>query len=63
MSINEFILVIIALLLIVLIVLVILQRGAIVNRLSGTMGEQLEVKHRAMIGDVGNKFDQMTECH
>jgi DNA recombination protein RmuC len=61
MSLSEIVLLVIALLLIVLIVLVLLQRGAIVRRLSGTMNEQLEVKHRAMIGDVGNKFDQVTE--
>jgi DNA recombination protein RmuC len=61
MSLSEIVLLVIALLLIVLIVLVLLQRGAIVDRLSGTMNEQLEVKHRAMIGDVGNKFDQVTE--
>jgi DNA recombination protein RmuC len=61
MSLSEIVLLVIALLLIVLIALVLMQRGAIVNRLSGTMGEQLEVKHRAMIGDVGNKFDQVTE--
>ncbi len=61
MTVTEIALFVIALLLVVLIVLVLLQRGAIVNRLSGTMGEQLETKHRAMIGDVGNKFDQVTE--
>ncbi|MGL5005544.1 MAG: hypothetical protein ACRDAM_21675, partial [Casimicrobium sp.] len=61
MSLSEIVLLVIALLLVVLIVLVLLQRGAIVSRLSGTMGEQLETKHRAMIGDVGNKFDQVTE--
>jgi DNA recombination protein RmuC len=61
MSFSEIVLVVIALLLVALIVLMLLQRGAIVNRLSSTMGEQLETKHRAMIGDVGNKFDQVTE--
>jgi DNA recombination protein RmuC len=61
MSLSEIVLLVIALLLVVLIVLVLMQRGAIVNRLTGTMGEQLETKHRAMIGDVGNKFDQVTE--
>lgn len=61
MTLSEFALALIALLLVVLIVLVLMQRGAIIKRLSGTVGEQLETKHRAMIGDVGNKFDQVTE--
>ncbi len=61
MSFTEILLLIIAFLLLGLIVIVLMQRGAIVTRLSGTMGEQLETKHRAMIGDVGNKFDQVTE--
>jgi DNA recombination protein RmuC len=61
MTFTEIVLLVIALLLIALIVLVFLQRGAIVNRMSGALGEQLETKHRAMIGDVGNKFDQVTE--
>ncbi|TAG79172.1 MAG: DNA recombination protein RmuC [Burkholderiales bacterium] len=61
MSVSEVALLVIALLLGVLIVIVLLQRGSIVDRMSGALGEQLEKKHRAMIGDVGNKFDQVTE--
>ena len=61
MSFSEIFLFVIALLLVVLIVLVLMQRGAIVRRLSGTMGEQLETKHRAMIGDVGGMFNKVTE--
>lgn len=61
MYLSETLLVVIAVLLVALIAIVLLQRGAIVNRLSGAMNEQLETKHRALIGDVGNKFDQVTE--
>ncbi len=61
MTFTEIALLIIALLLVVLLVTVFTQRGAIVQRLSGTMGEQLETKHRAMIGDVGGMFNQVSE--
>jgi DNA recombination protein RmuC len=61
MSLSEIVLLVIALLLIVLIALVLMQRGAIVNHLAGSMGEQLETKHRAMIGDVGGMFNKVTE--
>jgi DNA recombination protein RmuC len=61
MTFSEITLLVIALLLVVLLVVVFTQRGAIVRRLSGTMGEQLEVKHRAMIGDVGGMFNKVSE--
>jgi DNA recombination protein RmuC len=61
MTFSEIALLVIALLLVVLLVVVFTQRGAIVRRLSGTMGEQLEVKHRAMIGDVGGMFNKVSE--
>jgi DNA recombination protein RmuC len=61
MTFIEIALLIIALLLVVLLFVVFMQRGAIVRRLSGTMGEQLEVKHRAMIGDVGGMFNEVSE--
>ncbi len=61
MLLSEIVLLVIALLLVALIVLVLMQRGAIVNRLTGSMGEQLETKHRAMIGDVGGMFNKVSE--
>jgi DNA recombination protein RmuC len=61
MLLSEIVLLVIAFLLLILIVVVVMQRGAIVSRLSGTMGDQLEVKHRAMIGDVGGMFNKVSE--
>ncbi len=61
MSFVELAVVAILLLLIVLIVLVALQKGSLVRKMTGEMGTQLETKHRAMIGDVGGMFNQVTE--
>ena len=61
MTFTEILLTIVALLIVALIVMVALQKGAVVRKLSGAMGEQLETKHRAMIGDVGGMFNQVSE--
>ncbi len=53
--------VVIVLLLLVILVLVATQKGTIVRRMSGELGGQLEQKHRAMIGDVGGMFNQVSE--
>jgi DNA recombination protein RmuC len=57
----EIALVITIVLLIALIVLVVMQKGAVVKRMTGELGTQLETKHRAMIGDVGGMFNQVSE--
>ena len=48
-------------LLVIIVVLIITQKGALVRRMSGELGGQLEQKHRAMIGDVGGMFNQVSE--
>ncbi len=48
-------------LLVVVVVLIVTQKGALVRRMSGELGGQLEQKHRAMIGDVGGMFNQVSE--
>ena len=48
-------------LLVIIIVLIVMQKGALVRRMSGEIGGQLEQKHRAMIGDVGGMFNQVSE--
>jgi DNA recombination protein RmuC len=45
----------------VLIALVAMQKGAMVRKMTGELGAQLETKHRAMIGDVGGMFNQVSE--
>jgi len=55
-----------ALILIVVLLLVILfvllsQKGGIVRGVNSELGNQLETKHRAMIGDVGGMFNQVSE--
>jgi DNA recombination protein RmuC len=57
----EIALIITIVLLIALIVLVVMQKGAVVKRMTGELGTQLETKHRAMIGDVGGMFNQVSE--
>jgi DNA recombination protein RmuC len=57
----EIALIITIVLLIALIVLVVIQKGAVVKRMTGVLGTQLETKHRAMIGDVGGMFNQVSE--
>ena len=49
------------LLLAIIIVLIVTQKAALVRRMSGELGGQLEQKHRAMIGDVGGMFNQVSE--
>lgn len=61
MGFVEFALAAIIVLVLVLIVLVALQKGSLVRKMTGEMGSQLETKHRAMIGDVGGMFNQVTE--
>ena len=61
MSLIEIFLIIITLLLLVVLVIVATQKGGIVRRMSGELGSQLETKHRAMIGDVGGMFNQVSE--
>ena len=48
-------------LLVIIIVLIVTQKGALVRRITGELGGQLEQKHRAMIGDVGGMFNQVSE--
>ena len=48
-------------LLVIIVVLIVTQKGALVRRMSGELGGQLEQKHRAMIGDVGGMFNQVSE--
>ncbi len=48
-------------LLVIIVVLIITQKNALVRRMSGELGGQLEQKHRAMIGDVGGMFNQVSE--
>ncbi len=48
-------------LLVIILVLIVTQKGALVRRMSGELGGQLEQKHRAMIGDVGGMFNQVSE--
>ena len=61
MSVVELALALIVVLLVVILVLVATQKGGIVRRMSGELGSQLETKHRAMIGDVGGMFNQVSE--
>jgi DNA recombination protein RmuC len=61
MSLVEVALALIVVLLLVILVLVATQKGTIVRRMSGELGGQLEQKHRAMIGDVGGMFNQVSE--
>jgi len=60
-SLVELALALIVVLLIVILILVATQKGGIVRRMSGELGSQLETKHRAMIGDVGGMFNQVSE--
>ena len=48
-------------LLVIILVLIVRQKGALVRSMSGELGGQLEQKHRAMIGDVGGMFNQVSE--
>ncbi len=48
-------------LLVIIVVLIVTQKSALVSRMSGELGGQLEQKHRAMIGDVGGMFNQVSE--
>ena len=61
MSLVEMALALIVVLLVIILVLVATQKGTIVRRMSGELGGQLEQKHRAMIGDVGGMFNQVSE--
>ena len=61
MSLVELALALIVVLLIVILILVATQKDGIVRRMSGELGSQLETKHRAMIGDVGGMFNQVSE--
>ena len=61
MSLVEIALALIVFLLVIILVLVATQKGTIVRRMSGELGGQLEQKHRAMIGDVGGMFNQVSE--
>ncbi|HOB01013.1 MAG TPA: DNA recombination protein RmuC [Casimicrobium huifangae] len=61
MSVIELALALIIVLLVVILILVATQKGGIVRRMSGELGSQLETKHRAMIGDVGGMFNQVSE--
>ena len=61
MSLVEIALALIVVLLVIILVLVATQKGTIVRRMSGELGGQLEQKHRAMIGDVGGMFNQVSE--
>ncbi len=61
MNFIEIAIITIIVLLIALIVLVVMQKGAVVKRMTGELGTQLETKHRAMIGDVGGMFNQVSE--
>ena len=61
MSLVEMALALIVALLVIILVLVATQKGTIVRRMSGELGGQLEQKHRAMIGDVGGMFNQVSE--
>ena len=51
----------IVVLLVVILIVVATQKGGIVRCMSGELGSQLETKHRAMIGDVGGMFNQVSE--
>jgi DNA recombination protein RmuC len=48
-------------LLVIIVALIVTQKSALVRRMSGELGSQLEQKHRAMIGDVGGMFNQVSE--
>ena len=61
MTFTEGALALIIILLVIIVILVLTQRGGIVRRMSGELGAQLESKHRAMIGDVGGMFHQVSE--
>ena len=61
MSLVEIALLLIVGLLVIILVLVATQKSALVRRMSGELGGQLEQKHRAMIGDVGGMFNQVSE--
>jgi len=60
-SVAEVALALIVVLLVVILILVATQKNGIVRRMSGELGTQLETKHRAMIGDVGGMFNQVSE--
>ena len=49
-------------LLVIIVVLIVTQKSALVRRMSGELGGQLEQKHRAMIGDVGGMFRSLRAC-
>lgn len=61
MTIAEIAFIIIVILLVAILILIVTQKGALVRRMSGELGGQLEQKHRAMIGDVGGMFNQVSE--
>ena len=61
MRIAEIAFIIIVILLVAILILIVTQKGALVRRMSGELGGQLEQKHRAMIGDVGGLFNQVSE--
>lgn len=61
MTIAEIAFIIIVILLVAILILIVTQKGALVRRMSGELGGQLEQKHRAMIGDVGGLFNQVSE--
>ena len=61
MTLVDMALILIVVLLVTILILVAMQKGGIVRRVSGELGTQLETKHRAMIGDVGGMFNQVSE--
>lgn len=61
MTIVDMALILIVVLLVAILILVATQKGGIVRSVSGELGTQLETKHRAMIGDVGGMFNQVSE--
>ena len=61
MSFVDIALTLIVVLLVVILILVATQKGSIVRRINDALGSQLETKHRAMIGDVGGMFNQVSE--
>ena len=61
MTVVEMALILIVVLLVAILIMVATQKGGIARRVSGELGTQLETKHRAMIGDVGGMFNQVSE--
>ncbi len=61
MTLVDMALALIILLLVAILILVARQKGGIVRRVNDELGTQLESKHRAMIGDVGGMFNQVSE--